>query len=74
MQNPQEAFLKPIVRFGKGFCSSAAAISEALSSLHRRGAKLECCLKSRSSPRYNLFSLILHLVLLTPLFLLICDP
>ena len=74
MQNPLEAFLKPIVRFGKGFCSSAAAISEALSSLHRRGAKLECCLKSRSSPRYNLFSLILHLVLLTPLFLLICDP
>ena len=72
MQNPQEAFLKPIVRFGEGFCSSAAAILKL--SLHRRGAKLECCLKSRSSPRYNLFSLILHLVLLTPLFLLICDP
>ena len=30
VQNPLEAFLKPIVRFGKGFCSSAAAISEAL--------------------------------------------
>ena len=36
VQNPLGAFLKPIVRFGKGFCSSAAAISEALFSASSR--------------------------------------